>query len=384
MDFLTNAIFSAEDNTLLGTLLTHFEPDNYLNRASVSFYSKEELTEKLPQLEPRGFRFGPNGVLAADTDVRKILSNNVLSFVEIEYAHLGARLIDITDVVLYGVQYGGAVLVNPTEVKQGTAAPLLVPFQNYRVSQSSLNIYGSYQLEDGTFRTHSLLELEDGSGKDFCCVFPPDVDMSRFASVCQQTDEVIINDTTMFLYEGHSCLKSFYTCVGEAFLNFLAYNVAYFNVGRRFLREVSPAIKDATIQERSPSAQDRRYAKRNVSIEHTYDKLCLSGITRCNGDNARILEYLENNPEATITMHWLNKLFDSPWYQSTEGDEDARCRAACANLMMECKEYGLKYGLELLTHRHYLTTVASYDNYIPLVLKGGGVNGESLKRVTFK
>ena len=84
MDFLTNAIFSAENGTLLGAMLTHFEPEQYTHRASVKFYTKDELFAQLPQLEPRGFSLNPNGVLLADTNVRRVLSDSVVSFVEAE------------------------------------------------------------------------------------------------------------------------------------------------------------------------------------------------------------------------------------------------------------------------------------------------------------
>lgn len=384
MDFLTNAIFSKEDGNLLGAMLTHFEPEQYLSRASVKFYAHEDLSAQMQTLEPRGFRLDPNGVLSADTNVRKVLSSSVMDFVKAECSRLGAREVDVTDLVLYGVQHGGATIVNAKEVLEGKALPILLPFQNYRVSNSSFNIYGACKVEDGTFRTHSLLELEDGSGKTFHCVFPDDVDMSWAASFCQQVGDVVVNETLMKIYQVQSCIKPFYTCVGEAFLNYLAYNVAYYNVGRKFLKEVSPAIKDAAEQEKSPAVQEKRYPRRNISIEHTYDKLCLQGISRCQGDNARIIEYLQSYPEATVTMHWLNKLFDCPWYQNTEGTDEDKAKAACANLLRECKEWGLKYSLELLTHRYYLSIVDSYEDFIPLVLKGGGVSGESLKRIVSK
>ncbi len=385
MDFLTNAIFSDETGLLLGAMITHFAPEEYTSRASVKLYTLDELRASYATMSPRGFRLQEEGVLTADTSVRKVLSNSVMSFVESECSRLGAREVDITDLVLHGVQYGGATVTNPSDVLESVVQPRLLPFQNYRVSSSSFNIYGAYQQEDGTFRTHSLLELEDGGDKEFYCVFPEDVDMTWSASICQAVKDVTVGDTSMTLYKVHSCLKPFYTCVGEAFLNYLAYNVAYYNVGRKFLKEVSPAIKEATAPEdRSPVQQEKRYPRKNVAIEHTYDKLCLAGISKCSGDNNRLIEYLQEVPEATVTMHWLNKLFESPWYRETPGTEEDKARTACANLMIECKENGLKYGLELLTHRYYLSVINRYEDFVPLVLKGGGVSGESLKRLTVK
>lgn len=370
---------------LMGAMITHYAPEDYTGRASVKLYTLEELKKDFSSLEPRGFQFTQQGVLTADTSVRKVFSSGVMSFVEEECRRLGVREVDITDLVLYGVQYGGATLTNASDVLNGNATPRLLPFQNYRVSGSSFNVYGAYQQEDGTFRTHSMLELEDGGGKEFYCVFPEDVDMAWAASLCQSVSTTKVGDTPMTIYKVQSCLKPFYTCVGEAFLNYLAYSVAYYNVGRKFLKEVSPAIRDASVQEeKSPAQQEKRYPRRNVAIEHTYDKLCLEGIRKCSGDNTRLIEYLTSVPEATITMHWLNKLFESPWYRDTPGNEEEKARTACANLMIECKENGLKYGLELLTHRYYLSVVNSYEDFIPLVLKGGGVSGESLKRLTVK
>lgn len=385
MDFLTNAIFSDETGALLGAMITHFDPEDYTGRASVKLYTLDELRENYKSLQPRGFTFDPKGVLTADTSVRRVLSNSVMDFVRDECSRLGARELDVTDLVLYGVQHGGATLTNPDAVLSGQEKPRLLPFTNYRVSSSSFNIYGAYQQADGTFRTHSMLELEDGSGKEFYCVFPEDVDMSWAASMCQCLGDVVVGETNMAIYKVQSCLKPYYTCVGEAFLNYLAYNVAYYSVGRKFLKEVSPVVKEATVREdASPIQQEKRFPRRNVSIEHSYDKLCLSGIQQRSGDNARLIEYLQDVPEATVTMHWLNKLFESPWYSSGDGSQEERAKTACANLMVECKEHGLKYGLELLTHRYYLSVIDTYEDFIPLVLKGGGVHGESLKRATLK
>lgn len=385
MDFLTNAIFSDTTGMLLGAMITHFNPDDYTSRASVKLHTLSELQSNYQDLEPRGFRFEQPGLLPADTDVRKVFSKSAMSFVEAEYSKLGIREVDITDLVLYGVQNGGCTIVNYPQVKEQGVAPILLPFANYRVSASSFNIYGAAKMADGTYKTHSMLELEDGSGKSFYAAFPMEADLSPFASICQQLEDIKIRDTDMVVYRVSSCLKPFYACVGEAFLNYLAYHVAYYNVGRKFLREIAPLFMESTQQEEmAATAQERRYPKRNVSIEHAYDKLCLKGLSACSGDNERLIEYLQEVPEARITMHWMSKFFDSPWYKDGVGTDEERARTASANLMMECRENGLKYGLELLTHRYYLATIPVYEDILPIVLKGGGVDGESVKRVSLK
>ena len=369
---------------MLGAMITHWDPEDYTGRASVKLHTVEELRLEGSTLQPRGFQFEPPGIIRADTSVRRVLSDNAMSFVKEGYSNLGAKEIDITDFVLFGVQHGGASLINYTAVKEEGAPPVLLPFSNYRVSNSSFNIYGPCKMPDGTYRTHSLLELEDGSGKEFYCVFPEDVDLSWAASMCKMEGDLMVNDTLMTIYHVQSCLKPFYTCVGEAFLNYLAYSVAFYSVGRKLLREVSPAIPGDTTQEKSPVTAEKRYPRRNVSIEHVYDKLCLSGINACGGDNEKLVAYLTDYPESRVTMHWLQKLFNSPWFNSAEGSEEDRARTACVNLMVECKENGLKYGLELLTHRYYLSVIDQFEDFIPIVLKGGGVDGESLKRVSLK
>lgn len=384
MEFLTDAIFSDETGELMGALLTKFDPEDYCSRAEVELYTVERLRQVINELRPRGFRFESKGVLVADTAVRTTLSSDVMSFVESECGNNHTREPDITDLVLFGVQYGGATILNPAAAMSGAEAPRLVPFVNYKVSESSLNIYGSCKTEDGSFRTHSLLEMENGGEKAIHCVFPKEADMSWAASFCKTAGELEIDGTKMTVYAVRSFLSTFYASVGEAFLNYLAFNVAYYNVGRKFIKAVSPAVKDVT----TPSEKDtdtqrtRRVVERNVSIKHAYDVLCLDKLLECLGDPERLQNYVEMYPEANLTLHWLEKLTTSPWYTSdtNESTEEERMRTACAHLLMECKEQGLKYALELLTHRYYLSVLDFSQDTTPMLLKGGGVNGESFKR----
>ncbi len=395
MDFLTNSIFSEENRTLLGVTLTHFDPTEYTGRAQSKMYSLEDLIKVYPSLQPRGFRVTESGELRSDTNARTLLSNDIVAFIEAEYARIKPKRKDITDLVLFGVENGGATCLNSeTDLKAGSLSepPILVPFQNYKVSSSSMNIYAPFKAPDGRFRTHSLLEMEDGGSKHFFAMFPAGTDLRPFYEMVGLIGTMEVDGTEMDVYDVQSFLEPSPVRVGEAFLNYLAYNVAYYDIGKKVMKDLVPSTFDDRSSEVSPMMLERRKPSRNCSIIHNFKKAYTEDILRIASDASRLNAYMEAGPESIPTFLWLQEFMTSPWYtdknyndgnMSEDEEEMVRRKTTAMNLMIAIRRDGLKFGLELLTHRAYQCTLFPPGSELPWILKGGEVYGQSAKKVTF-
>ena len=231
------------------------------------------------------------------------------------------------------------------------------------------------------------IHLEDGSASKFYAMFSGDVDVSDFKTGVKAVKSLEINGVENIIYEVELGLNGFYGGVGEAFLNFLSYGVAFYNIGEKLIKDmqnVMPKIPALPVDEQAP--RHTRRARVNVSIQHVYKEVKLEGILRRLSDEKALLEYRREVPEADISYQWLHKIYQSPWYLEGEGklSEEECIYTACTNLLPICRCERLKYALELLTHRYYIYMLGIVNDTLGPVLKGGGVCGESLKRVTFR
>lgn len=381
MDFLVSAFYDEQTCKFLGASTVQFDPTDYCGRGTFRAYTDVEFFSLYKDLHPQGFLLNDDGLLMADSNARVVTTEDTFPFVYDTCQRVPHKRLDITDLLLYGVQNGGAVFVNYGSYKEG-ADPILIPFANYRVSASSINIYASYKLEDGSFRTSSLLDLEQGTGKDIMCTFPEGKVPLEFGNMCSQVDTVDIDGAPLAVFKVNTSLEQFGISVGEAFLNYLAYMVAYYDIGRRVLKELVPAVQ--TEEEKVTSTapdKPRRKAEKNVSIVHQYSRAYVDEVVECGSDAEQLSDLIRDIPEANITVHWIERVLSSPWYDPEK--EDQGMRSASSNLSVECRECGLKFGLELLTHRYYMMATSGYEDRIPLILNGGGVNGQSAKLVSF-
>lgn len=384
LDFLSNAIFSAQDRSLLGVILTRFHPDFYTGRSETRLYTLEELERDYEKLRPRGFALQENGKLVSDTSVGRILADSVFQYMEDECSTFGQRPLDITDLVLLGVEENGFVLAGyQNEMDWG----VFVSFKRMLVSDSSFNIYARYMTADGEFRTLSLLNLEDGSARTIYVAFPETTNLTGFGNKVMPCGAAIVEEQPYNIYKCELGLSGYYTNVGEAFLNYLAYNISYYNIGEDLLRNfrdnVSPPQGPSSKSD--SSARIRRTPKVNVSIKHVYKETRLGGIMGCLKDPQMLEDFIHRFPEAEITRHWLFKCYNSPWFlENVDKMPDKQALyIASVNLLPICRKERLKYALELLMHRYYINLIGPMGDMLPLILHGGGVDGESIKRVDF-
>lgn len=385
MEFLSNAIISSQDSSLLGAVITHFDPEDYLKRCETRLYTTDELVSAYPTFAPRGFIFKDGNNLFGDTSVQGVVANSAFEYMTEECAHFGQRGKDITDLVLLGAKCGGFVLAG---YKDDTDQGSFIPFSSFRVSNSSFNLYASYQTDSGEFRTYSLLRLEDGSALEHYIALPKDVNLEGFAGKVEMSGATQIEDAVYTVYHIEMGLTKYYAAVGEAFLNYLAYNIAFYNIGEKMLKEFRNVVSPPVGYERPVDEGVIRFQRKasvNVSIVHVCKEPRLSSILQCTNDAAALQKLVDEYPEAEITWHWLCRLYRSPWFTDSYGkmDENQARYVAAVNLLPICRQERLKFAVELLTHRYYLSGLGLVGDTLGPILHGGGVKGESIKRVDF-
>lgn len=389
MEFLVDAILSESDGTLLGALILHFDPERYTERASVKMYTMQELAQAYPNMKPSGFLYEEPGLLRSDCTPSKVITESVFHYMSTEYAQYNKRSLDVTDLVLLGLESSGFVVANFEECGNSESFiedAIMIPFSKFKVSNSSFNIYAPYRNSDNLFRTFSLLKLEDGSMNVFYAMFPANVDMSGFGTGVQAWRSVVVNGKTNIIYKVSLGLNGFYVNVGEAFLNFLSYNVAFYNIGEKLIRELQPTTPLTTPSVEEDVSKPRRYARVNVSIEHICKESKLKGILGRMDSKDELVQFIRDFPEANITYQWVCNIYSSPWFVESNKtlSEEESLGIACTNMLVECFKKRLKYALELLSNRYFIYTLGIVNDTLGPVLKGGGVVGQSIKRVSTK
>lgn len=393
MDFLVNAIVAEEDSRILGLRLTHFDPDDYTGRASVKLFNVADFSTLYSELKPSGFQLTEQGALMSDTQIRRAVANSVFDYMQRECAAVVEPTLDVTDLVLLGAAEEGYVFVNYEELRdKGTRLQdelenvIMIPFKNFKVSASSFNIYAGYVRPDKTYRTFSLLQLEDGSAYSYYVSFPATADLSKFGEAASIVDEYTSDEGQMIVYKVTLGLSTFYASVGESFLHYLAYNVSFYNIGEKVLKELLPAMPTlpCTVEEVDAKRPPRK-AKVNVAIECGCKESKLQDIVNLLPEPDLLKRLLEESPEAAISYQWVSKAYNSPWFNDAEGelDDNGRLYVSCTNMLRTCRITRLKFALELLRHRYYIYSMGLVNDTLGAVLRGGGVHGCSIKRSDF-
>lgn len=388
MEFLNNAIVSKKDKSLLGALITQFSPDNYRSRASIKFYTTADLIAQYDSFTPRGFIFDKPGNLRSDSVVCQDIAESALDYMKNECGQFHKQDPDLIDFMLFGVVNQGCWLPTYSEQEMG----VMLPFSSFTVSASSFNIYAGYLKEDKGFRTCSLLDSWRGDSKEMFAAFPGDVSLDEFVGTHASGTlaferDVEVDDMQFKVYRVNLGLNCFYASVGEAFLNFLAYNVAFYNIGEKLMKryQLSFSPETKTALERKPTERKSAKERQNIAIEHIFKEERHDGIIKNMRSSDELLQYFRDYPEAIVTYQWMQKIFDSPWYARIDEDkpEEYKLYSVSMNMLPQCRKDRLKYALELLSHRYYIYRMGIGNDFLGPILKGGGVDGESIKRVSF-
>lgn len=389
MEFLTAALYktptSDSDELLLtGALLTSFNPNDRLSRASVYYENVEGLrSPPTTDFRPMGFCFDDNGVLLADTGCRKDMESELAEYVGRGYVNPVRPQLGLIDLVLYGAEFGAGVVANPNECEKGASA-IVIPFSSFKVSESSLNIYAPYKNSDNKFRTFSLVDIETDQAYPLVISVPMDAvrKMSPVSKLLEPEARAILVDGSQ-VFSSKAQFTPAPTLTGEAFCNYLTYNVAYCRLG---LKVIDSFLGDGGFvsEPREEEEAERVYKKpkHNLFFQSNLRKPCVQKVLDrlAYPDDLRML--CEHDAEAAATMAWFQKIMMKK--DDMEGEDDqSKILAACVNLKASCKRSLLHFACELLAQRLYLCNLGITDNSIGLTLKGGGVSGCAIKRTSW-
>lgn len=388
MDFLTTALYSTDEmnETLVGALLTRFNPDSLTSRPFVHFVDAKDLRSDKVE-NPQGFCLDDNGILLADTTCRSVFHPDTMSYIEKQAAEDGNSNLGLIDFVLLAADTQSQVVQNYDELvgsKDSSVLPVLVPFTGMRVSKSSFNIYTPYRNSNDQFRTLSLIDIGSDKPIPFVAAIPDD-EAYKFRSLSQFMEPVegVTGLDDFILYKVEAPFLPAYTFMGEAFVNYLAYNVAYHSMG---LQIIAQFLTDTKYKYEAPPTQEveERRAKKpwhNVSIESTCKTLYTQAVLDCIGDREKLRKLVSGSAEAMISFNWVRTIFTSR-KEGAEWDTDTMCQS-CLQLRYSARRKLLRYALELLAQRYYVQSVGFLDDTLPDILKGGGVSGNAIKRVTW-
>lgn len=390
MDFLTVALYSSDETgaeKLTGALITRFDPEKITSRAKVMFVSAEDIKSK-NGIDPKGFDVDADGVLLSDTQARRGVHKELAEYVGEEINNSSLKL-GLIDVVLYGAAYGAHIIQNYEEYSadRENVDPIAISMVNLKVSNSSFNIYAPYKNVEGKFRTFSLMDITKDENYPFVMAVPED-QLENFAPVLSMMERLeegvgLLNGYT--LYRVDAPLEPFHTFTGEAFCNYLAYNVAYYRMGMRIIKdflkesykeEPALAIEEAEEEE---ELRTRKTPLHNVKIEAPYKTPKISEVVALIEQPDLLKERCRDDEEVYMSFIWLNTIFKTANDYSGNQSEEA-LMTACSNLLHECRQQLLHYSCELLAQRYYICKSGPFEDMLGPVLKGGGVNGYSFKR----
>lgn len=365
-------------------------------------------------MDPMGFSYNGDGSIVSDTPSRCSLVDKVATYIfqnSSENNLIGGigetspARVDITDIVLQGMEAGAYVCPNYTAHQQDGVDMILIPISRFKVSRSSFNIYASYKKDDG-FATMSLLQVEDGSANTFTYLVPAETKSNlndTLNSMSTQHANVKIlgtethNNTEYNVYSVSVGLEGAPCNYGEAFANYVAYNVALYNIGssifKNFIKygeEDSRGKENAEGQKAKNLNLEKRYPKFNVMIEHEYfGQMFLNEAMSAYNSVEKQDELISRYPGASLSVTWLDVILTSDVYKISLQRELGRnaeqaplkaLKAASQSMLMDCDEMLLAYSLELLSIRYYLHKVGFANDPIGQILGGGGVDGNSISR----
>lgn len=382
MLFLSTALFEqptdSDRTRLCGAVVTSFDPQNLNKRPKMSMHSLEELAS-LNRSECAGFFVDETGVLFSDSTARRVTGAAQIAFVKPEIEQVNNMKKSLIDFVKDGLVHNVRVLQNFEKASSGEESPILIPMESFKVSNSSFNIYASYQREDKSFRTMSLVDIETNKAKDFYVAIPSDSVSSFITSYVGVVEEPAVKGLEEYtIYKVSLPLVPFPVLTGEAFCNYLAYSVAYYKIG---LQIMDILLTDTKFKPDVSKVADSVYtgtpktALPSLSIEHDYSKHCLPRVMDCLSGKGDIVELVRTDGEALITMNWIQAISG----ESSEGTNEDLAKY-CILLRRDCKAKYLHFALELLAQRMCINQVNTFSLPFGSILKGGGVNGCSTKR----
>lgn len=360
MYFLDHTIFDRKTGKLLACKVAEIM-NEYTARAADKILLPDELKYVSDRNETVGFRIDSNGVLLSDCSNKLITSKDNFDVILQEAELKKPRSLDLTDIVLMLVQYNAFIIVNYDEALNGEE-PITIPAKSLKVSKTTFNITGSYKLPEGGFRTFSLLKVEDASPIEFYAgVHSYEKEFDIFGDKVSIVKSPIEDCSVLKV---NAKLEIAPTSLCGTFINYCSFNRAKFDV----------AIKCATTLHNSEHPESIVQYK-TEQVKSTYEHRSYSGVVpqfkhthdRC------MLQQLASNPnlekevkEAMLTVQWT-RYYLSKLSKKVNGSE-----TEYINFINTSKKLVLKFDLELMSNRYYLSNMSMF-NMFDKILEGGGV-----------
>lgn len=387
MDFLTAALYhEAEPNSgvLKGAVLTRFDELSDVSRAETYYVTVDELRERIgTSILPAGFSLGDDGVLMSDTACRRVLDEDISEFIEDAYVKGVTNPLGIIDVVLHGANIGASIIANPAQWMEG-GDPILISLRNFKVSDSSFNIYAPYRNSDDKFRTYSMIDIETDKPHLMYLVVG-----DEHVPALEPIKHLLSLHSGHVVQDGCTCfemcppLKPAAVYTGEAFCHYLSFNVMFYRAGVRIIQGL---LQESNYVETAAAQEEREQRKRvpahNLSIICNYKNSYVNKVLSLLTEPEKLNEFCSQVPEAAIDRAWIDNIFYNYHNIRCEEGEDPMS-SACISLLAECNKKLQHFSLELLAQRLYLFHNHTLSDPIVSLLHGGGVIGSSYKRITW-
>ena len=383
--FLSTALYKGDDGTptdLEGALVTSFDPTSIYSRAGLSFLSADELKAAVSAGEAMGFAIGEDGVLLSDTASLLVTDASTCDYVSKEADSTDERQCGLIDVLLHLSCLDAHIIPNWDDYLVHGANPVHIPISSFRVSNSSFNIYAPYRGTDGAFRTCSLVDVQTNKSKMFAVAVPQTIGFTSWLAQAIRPTGVADGEYNYYMVD--ATLDAASALFGEAFCNYLAFQVSYYRLGLKIIDWFRDTYKlsppDITTSEVKAATTDRKVPAPSMTIEAPYKKHAASDMMKLimSGQHDTIQRVCERDEEAYITYSWLTAILKAA--QVNDGDDAAKLRTACFGLKAKAKQMLLHFELELLSQRLHIMSLGMAGDILSTVLKGGGVRGYSCKR----
>lgn len=379
MEFLKSVVYA--DNTYqecAGLLLTSYDPKMLYTRPRPLYVPRADLAAHAK--DATGWCVNEDGTIMSDSLESGVFPEGMLlSSLTGSSQSLTAGLIDV---IRFALKVGGYVLpVYDPEAPGGT--DIRIPIKNFRVSQSSFNIYAAYNRGDG-FRTMSLLDKQHGHAKPFYIALasspsPEDQALTRLLEPVGKIDDAVEGPLELFRVTAGLCDSNPF--LGAAFANFLAFYVTFNEIGFKLSKMLMPTITQAKSEVivRQPQESLTRGAKPdNLQIIHTWADCNIAAVIKAIQAGQPAADIMERFNGAPAVMEWIDTLAKRR-KETGSSDCDEDWTRVCFDIKADTEVHGLCFALELLEQRYTLFNLGWMLDTSDMIYRGGGVYGCSKK-----
>lgn len=379
MKFLNKSFFD-DNGDLEGFVLTDYTEGL---RPIIAAYGLPEFKRITKEQDCIGFHLDSSGVLYSDSSDCYPVGDESLEYIMNDINKCTHRVGDIVDIILFGLKNSCGIM-KEYHSNRPSNEHTIVLVKSFMVSASTFNIYARYKNDDGDFRTLSLFDVEDCTGNEFYFVVGEDVMIpNNIAYMLKQVGEDFdVNGLKCNVYKVTAKLEP-YAYLGGAFINYCAYNAEHYlqgvNVIRKYHKQFGTFEKVDMLDRMTKQLELPKKKQPTISITHiVHGKNRYDDIINLVGNDEELTRLVTSDYRARIAYNFLYDLNEKVAVYQENGSKDP-VSSACMNLLDKCNYKLLIYSLELLSIRYsiYDAVMNGSTMQLPMVVKGGGVYGDS-------